>query len=102
MNKYIDISTAAGAATSVRATGVASVYVDQTVSPDAPLIIMYRNGSKYTITATATAGDDSFTNADADILGKAIVNTASTNWREVSSKFDAQLSQPIATTAFTF
>ena len=54
MNKYIDISTAAGAATSVRATGVASVYVDQTVSPDAPLIIMYRNGSKYTITARNT------------------------------------------------
>lgn len=102
MNKYIDISTAAGAAKNVRATGVASVFVDKATTPDSPIIILYGNGSKWTVSPTATAGDDSFSDADAFAIGKAIADTAATNWREVSSTFSKTLSQPIDSIAFTF
>lgn len=97
MNKYIDIANAAGNAKTVRATGVAAVAVDDTASPDT-IIIQYANGSKWTITSSAS----DFTNADALKVAEAIVDTASTNWREVSSTFSGTLSQPILNLAFTF
>ena len=49
MNKYIDIANAAGNAKTVRATGVASVFVDKATTPDSPIIILYGNGSKWTV-----------------------------------------------------
>jgi hypothetical protein len=97
MNKYIDISTAAGAATSVRATGVAAVARDANVLIK-PIIIQYTNGSKITI--NPSGGD--FTDADAFKVGQAIVDTASTNWKEVSSTFSGTLSLPIQSITFTF
>tara|TARA_R100001510_G_C7620660_1_gene181627 strand:- start:27 stop:341 length:315 start_codon:yes stop_codon:yes gene_type:complete len=104
MNKYIDIANSAGSARTVRATGVASVFVDKATTPDSPIIILYGNGSKWTVSPTDTGGgvDDSFIDADAFAIGKAIADTAATNWREVSSTFSKTLSQPIATIAFTF
>ena len=101
MNKYIDIANAAGNAKTVRATGVASVFVDKATTPDSPIIILYGNGSKWTVSPTPTAGDDSFSDADAFAIGKAIADTAATNWREVSSTFSKTLSQPILNVVFT-
>jgi len=97
MNKYIDIANAAGNAKTVRATGVAAVAVDDTASPDS-IIIQYANGSKWTIVSSAS----DFTDADALKVADAIVDTASTNWREVSSTFSGTLSQPILSLSFTF
>ena len=61
-----------------RATGVASVFVDKATTPDSPIIILYGNGSKWTVSPTANdAGDDSFSDADAFAIGKcAIADTA--------------------------
>ena len=97
MNKYIDIANAAGNAKTVRATGVAAVAVDDTATPDT-IIIQYANGSKWTIASSAS----DFTDADALKVADAIVDTASTNWREVSSTFSGTLSQPILNLTFTF
>ena len=97
MNKYIDIANAAGNAKTVRATGVAAVAVDDTATPDT-IIIQYANGSKWTIFSSAS----DFTDADALKVADAIVDTASTNWREVSSTFSGTLSQPILSLSFTF
>ena len=98
MNKYIDIANAAGNAKTVRATGVAAVAVDDTATPDT-IIIQYANGSKWTVTPS---GVGNFTDADALKVAEAIVDTASTNWREVSSTFSGTLSQPILNLVFTF
>ena len=80
---------------------MASVFVDKATTPDSPIIILYGNGSKWTVNPTTTAGDDSFSDADAFAIGKAIADTAATNWREVSSTFSKTLSQPILNVVFT-
>ena len=98
MNKYIDISNSLGTVKTVRATGVAAVAIDQSVLLAKPIVIQYTNGSKVTISPLGT----DFTDDDALKVAKAIIDTASTNWREVSSTFSETLSVPINAAIFTF
>lgn len=98
MNKYIDISNSSGTVFTVRATGVAAVAIDTAAPLNKTIIIQYTNGSKVTV---VPSGAD-FTDADALKVAEDIIDTASTNWREVSSTFSGTLSAPINNLLFTF